>query len=186
MSDTTTKAERARPKRRQRSVTALASGLVVVVAVLVLMVGGFLRGAGHTEDDESGCECPLTEMVAGSIDWSGTGNTPTLHSTAVEGEGIVVRQRFRSDTDPAAAFRSLEATLGETYGPDLETSGVGASRVGELEDPAGHWRLVFQTDRFSGDDLPVTLHVILTVRVPDEHAADVLEELAAVVGRLPG
>jgi hypothetical protein len=158
--------------------------LAVVVAVLALLVGGFLRGAGHTEDDESGCECPLSEAAASSIDWAGTGDTPMLNSTAVEGR-FVIRLSYPSDTEPAASFTSLATHLDGAYGSRLETSGAGAHRVGELEDSAGQWRLVFQTDRFSGDDFPVTLHVVLSIRVPDEEAETALKELGVAVGRLP-
>jgi hypothetical protein len=184
MNEVATDAQRKRLGRGPWSVIGPSFGFTVVVAVLALMVGGFLRGAGHTED-ESGCECPLSEAAAGSIDWAGTGDTPMLHSTAVEGGRFVIRLRYGPDTDAVAAFRTLAAHLGDVYRPDLETSGVGANRVGQLEDPAGRWRLVFQTDRFSGDDFPVTFHVVVSVRVPDEEAETALEELAIAVGRLP-
>ena len=184
MNEMATDAQRERPGQGPWSGIRLASGLAVVMAVLALLVGGFLRGAGHTEDDEAGCECPLSEAAASSIDWAGSGHTPMLNSTAVEG-GFVIRLSYPSDTEPAASFTALAARLDDAYGSDLETSGVGAYRVGLLEDSAGQWRLVFQTDRFSGDNFPVTLHVVLSIRVPDEEAETALEELAVAVGRLP-
>jgi hypothetical protein len=176
----------------KRSTARWWGGLVVAVVVvlalaaLALIIGGFLRGAGHDEDEASGCDCPMTEAAVGSIDWAGTGDTPQADATALAGGGASILVRYGPDTDPATAFRSLTTRLGDAYGSNLETRVAGTNRVGEVEDPAGRWRLVFQTDRFSGDEFPVTFHVVVTSLVPDAQAKAALDGLAEAVGNLVG
>ncbi len=173
-------------RRRWPRNLAMLVGAAVLLPGLALIVAGFLRGAGHHEEEFSPCECPITEAAAGSIDWAGTGDRPSMSLSILEGEGPFVWLSYGADTDPTAAFESLDKRLSAAgYEPTMRPSLLDEDGlIGAVSDAAQRWHLTFEIIRPVGDNVSPTFRLTLLVLVPDEAAGSVLDDLAAAVGRL--
>jgi hypothetical protein len=173
-------------RRRWPRTLAIVVGAALLLPGLALIVAGFLMGAGHDEEEFSPCECPTTEAAAGSIDWAGTGDRPSLSLSVLEGVGPFAQLSYGASTDPTAAFDSLVERLSAAgYDPTMRPSLLDDDGlIGEVADEARRWRLTFEINRPLRDDVSPTFRLTLLVLAPDGEAGRVLDDLATAVGRL--
>lgn len=182
---TNTKAAQQTATRRWLVVIAVVVGAAVLLTGLALVVAGFLIGAGHDEEEFGACECPITKAVAGSIDWAGTGDRPSMSVSVLEDARPYVSLTYGSDSDPTAAFDSLVARLTAAgYEPTVWPSPFDEDLpMASVSDGAQRWGLTFEIAPPVRDDLSPTFRLNLVVRAPDQAAETVLDDLADAVGR---